>query len=353
MRALTEAEARVISVLLAAAPETERERLRTCGLARSTYHDVRRRVYAEGWVRDRYLPHPAFFGLTRATFVLGRPFVDRIDRLVGHWQSQPNAPVVWTGPQLAFGVFLHADERAAAAARARLTDSEMLKHSFVLDADLTQSTVPVFLDFEGGWSHMTGLQGSGGYPRGLGGASAPGVRLPARWNWAMEEVLRRPEVAPTQGIAPHLVGPDRLPRSQRQLVELGWASYRVMPDFVHLPVYQGRQSDEVVFITGERVESAEPERLFSILTEECRVFPFLLARDDRKFLIGTMAQSSSSNGVAPPTDTYRKPVFPTLQDHLRNIEVIPEEISSLRIWNDLVGSVFLRGKASTGRPDPA
>jgi hypothetical protein len=346
MRALTEAEARVIATLLSSSAEEERGRLRSSGLARSTFHDVRRRVYGEGWVRDRYFPHPAFYGLTRATFVLGRPFADRVDALVARWQTEPLAPVVWASPQVALGVFLFANDRAAVSARPRINDPELVQNPFVVTVDLAQLSVPVFFDYEGGWTHMAGVQGSGGYPRGIGGALAPGTHLPARWEWAMEEILRRPEAGPSQGMGPHLLGPDRLPHSQRNLLDLGWASYRVIPDFGRLPPYQGRAADLAVFVTGEWVEPGPEAALLTALTEKSRVFPFLLVLGETGALIGTVAQSPAADGGSPSTDPYRQPVLPTLQRHLRNIQVISENAGVLHAWNDLAGSVFIGARTS-------
>jgi len=70
VRGLTDAEARVIAVLLAARPDRERERLRLVTVPRSTYHAIRRRAYDEGWLRDRYVPHPVAFGRPFVTFLL-------------------------------------------------------------------------------------------------------------------------------------------------------------------------------------------------------------------------------------------------------------------------------------------
>src|ERR1700686_937500 len=112
MRSLTEAEARVIAHMLASSPGQERERLRQLQLPRSTFHAVRRRAYAEGWLHDRYVPDPARFGFPRVTFVVARPFADREDELAQSWDRSPGNVLTWASAQVTFGVFFHESESA-------------------------------------------------------------------------------------------------------------------------------------------------------------------------------------------------------------------------------------------------
>jgi len=75
-RSLTEQEVRVVGFLLEDSAEGERARLQRWQLPRSTYHHIRRRAYAEGWVYDRYLPDPRLLALPWVSFMLVRPFAD-------------------------------------------------------------------------------------------------------------------------------------------------------------------------------------------------------------------------------------------------------------------------------------
>src|SRR5579859_4874551 len=107
MRALTEAEGRVIAVLLGERATNERDRLKQLAVPRSTYHAARRRAYAEGWLRDRYVPEPGRFGFPVVTVAVLRPFADRAAELSERWSTHPTNVLTWLSPQVAVGVFFH------------------------------------------------------------------------------------------------------------------------------------------------------------------------------------------------------------------------------------------------------
>lgn len=362
MRALTEAEGRVIAVLLGGAGTTERDRLRRIQVPRSTYHAARRRAYEERWLEDRYVPDPARLGLPVASFVIVRPFVDRIQELVEAWTRSPANVVTWASPQLALGVFFQADRRAAEKATTSLLPEGWTRWSHVLHADVRGPSVPVYFDYEGLWSHLAGLPGTTTYPNGLGGTGGPEdgpAPLTSHQRWAAGELIHRPFVAEADGRPGHLVGPLGLPFSQQRLLRLGWVSHRVLLDPATVPPYHGRAADQVTLITGEFKEGTRPEVLFQTLTRECRVFPFLYVVDGPRLLIGALGRSPNLPGATPSPAEPRRPVLATLQVALQSIEILGEAASAFRAHVDhRYDRLFPRtsvspvSRAPSGSPSP-
>lgn len=328
MRALTEAEGRVIAVLLGARATSERERLQRLDVPRSTYHAARRRAYAEGWLRDRYVPDPLRFGFHVVTIAVVRPYADRAAALAAAWAAAPTNVVTWLGSQVALGVFYHHDAREAERFDAELAASKMTSGGTTLATVTTEPELPVFFDYEGLWAHLAGLTGTLSYPSGLGGGAAEddadGVAHRRR-SWAALELVHRPFTAEASGRAGHLVGPLGLPFSQLKLLRTGAVGHRVFLDPSRVPPYQGRSADQVVLLVGDLRDGARPEQVFATLTKECRVFPFLYATHDRRLLLGALGRgATSSAGAATPTESGRRPVLATLQEFLEGIEVVQE-----------------------------
>lgn len=337
-RTLTESEARVIAVLLAARPDRERERLRTIAVPRSTYHAVRRRAYEEGWLRDRYVPHPVAIGRPFVTFAVLRPFADRFEEVARTVADDPGTVVLWTGAQVALVGSMHARATDAARLLAKVTPALATTPPAAVTVRTDGPTVPVFFDFEGLWCNVVGLPGTIAYPHGLGGTAdgltgEEGTQAPLsshQW-WAVGELLRRPFVATEHGKGGHLVGPLGLPFSQRRLLQRGWVVHRTFLDPARLPPYQGRAADQVALITGTPRAGARPELLFARLSRESRVFPFLFAVGRDRWLLGAMG------GSAPLPDALRavrRPVLPTLREYLEGIEIIQEPATGFRLLVD-------------------
>jgi hypothetical protein len=329
VRALTEAEARVIAVLLAARPDRERERLRLVKVPRSTYHAVRRRAYEEGWLRDRYIPHPVPLGVPVVTFLLVRPYADRFEELVRTLAADPGAVVVWTGGQVTLSVLFHGSPTTPRKLVERIVSAKLATPPIGITVRANGPAVPVYFDYEGLWSHLVGLSGTLAYPHGLGGGSPPSEEEEAEANpalsshqrWAISELLRRPFVASADGRESHLVGPFGLPFSQRKILQRGWIVHRTILDPTRLPPYGGRAADQVVFLTGTPRSGARPELLFSILTRESQVYPFLFVVGPDRWMLGALGGSGP-----PPPGAFgtRRPVLPTVQQYLEGIEIVQE-----------------------------
>ncbi|MCI4352952.1 MAG: hypothetical protein L3K14_06140 [Thermoplasmata archaeon] len=331
MRALTESEARLIRALLAAPGDSERELLDETRLPRSTYHAVRKRVYEEGWLRIRFVPHPACFELPFVTIALAHPFAESAVDLMERWSRPESNVILWGGAGLLFAVYLHHSRDEARRLTSGLADEAMRSRSFFLTTDTGPPSLPIYFDYEGVWSHLAGIPGSSQYPRPLSpsfparsrspvGPPSPGLIRSAR------NLVLRPVVADHEGRSGHFLGLLGLTRPEHRLLDDGWVFRRMLPDFSVLPPYQERRADQVVFVRGEILEGSTPAKLLQGLTEKCRVYPFLLAHDGTTLVVGTAGQS----GPTPPAiDGSRPSVLGTLQEHLRRIEVDSEWVTSL------------------------
>ncbi len=327
MRSLTEAEARVVAVLLASRPDRERDRLKFISIPRSTYHAIRRRAYDEGWLRDRYVPHPAVLGRPFVSFLLARPYADRFDELLTVVGAAPGAVVVCRGGQAVLGVLFHAKPTEAAKLAERLGSGGLAPPATVITVRTEGPSIPVYFDYEGLWCHVAGFDGTLGYPHGLGGGllsdveePAP-VSLSAHQGWAASELVRRPFSAPDDGRGGHLVGPLGLPFSQRRLLQRGWVVHRTILEPSRLPPFQGRAADQVVLVTGRPLERAQPEALFATLSQESRVYPFLFVAGADRWLLGAMGSSNPAPTEGAPA---RRPVLPTMREYLEGIEILQE-----------------------------
>lgn len=317
-----------MAVLLAARPDRERDRLRQMGVPRSTYHAVRRRAYDEGWLRDRYIPHPVPLGRPVVTALVSRPFADRIEEFVASVSADPGNVLLWTGTQVALAIFFHARTSEPARLLERLGTSRLTGPLTSVTVPTDGPTVPVYFDFEGLWSHLAGLEGTLAYPHGLGGSTgSDGPEAPStsdHQRWAIGELLHRPFVAAEQGRGAHLVGPFGLPYSQRRLLAKGWVTHRTFLDPARLPPFQGRSADQVVLVSGVPRPTGRPDVLFATLTRECRVFPFLFVLGRERWLLGALGGSSP---LAPTGTAERRPVLPTVREHLEGIEIVQESAS--------------------------
>ncbi|MCI4337308.1 MAG: hypothetical protein L3K18_00815 [Thermoplasmata archaeon] len=333
MRELTPAEARVIAGLLGAAAATERERLKRIAVPRSTYHAARRRAYAEGWLRDRYVPQPERIGFPWAVTVAARPFVDRADEVTKRWAGDASCVYLAAGPELALGVFLHRDEASARRTATELANPSSNSWRQVTIANLHRPSVPVYFDYEGLWSHLAGAEGTVAYPRGLGGSPEPeeAAHLTDHQKWAVRELLHRAFDSASSGRAGHLVGPLGLPFSQQRLVAQGVVLHRVFLDPGSLPSFRGHAADQMVLVSGAWKPGARPEALFRTLTQECRVYPFLYVLDGERAMLGALGRSVRSDDKAVEP---RRPVLPTLQETLQGIELVQVPVGSLRTLVD-------------------
>ena len=306
-------------------------------MPRSTYHAVRRRAYEEGWLRDRYVPHPVPLGRPWVTFLVARPFADRIDEFGRAIAEDPGNVVLWSGSQASLAVILQEEAGDAKRLLSRIQSGRLTSAPWSVTVRADAPTIPVYFDFEGLWCHLAGLEGTLAYPHGLGGpvdGSENGgsvASLSSHQKWAVGELLRRPFVATDQGRGGHLVGPFGLPFSQRKMLAKGWVTHRTLLDPARVPEHRGKVADQVVFITGSPQSGARPESLFATLTRECRVFPFLFVVSADRWLLGALG---GSNPMPREPAGPRRPVLPTLRLYLEGIEILQEAASGFNAQVD-------------------
>ncbi len=345
----------MIAVLLAARPDRERERLRQIPVPRSTYHAVRRRAYEEGWLRDRYIPHPVPLGLPYVTFLVARPFADRAEEFGRTVSVDPGNVVLWSGAQAAIAVLFQPEAGDAKELLSRIETGRLASAPWSLTVRADGPAIPVYFDFEGLWCHLADLEGTLAYPHGLGGA-LPDVSedqamapLTPHQRWAVGELLRRPFVATEQGRGGHLVGPFGLPYSQRKMLAKGWVTHRTLLDPSRVPEHRGKSADQVVMITGLPKAGARPEALFATLTRQCRVFPFLFVAGADRWLLCALGGSTP-----PPVDPTnpRRPVLPTLRDYLEGIDILQEAAAGFVARVDHRYDRLLAGDVRPGTSKP-
>lgn len=350
---MTENEARVVGLLLEESPEGERARLRRWGVPRSTYHHIRRKMYAEGWIYDRYIPDPRLVGLPWVSFLLIRPFADWRGALVESLSRDPQCVHLVAGPNLILSIHWDQQEKASRSRWVSIQEPGWVAGGAQLTVAVDPGSVPVYFDFEGLWGHLANLPGTASYPRGLAGGSTPTVAAPPspmapHQRWAVRYLLER-TVPPAAGSGSgRPVGPFGLPFTARRLIEQGWVSRRSILAPASVPPYQGRTAGRTFFVVGTPRPGARPEELFQRLVGECRVYPFLFVAGTDRWLIGAAAGSRES---APPP-TPRRPVLPTLGSSCQGIEIFEADESSPRPVVDHRYDRLLIGSPSAGAGQP-
>ena len=347
VRGLTEAEAKVISALLASSRVSERSRLQRAGVPRSTFHAARRRAYQEGWLADRFIPNPVEFDLPFASFVLARPFADQVGPFLAELGADPAIVYLAHDAAVTVAIGWHASEAEARTAAQRATARGAAGTTYGLVADLRSPTVPVYFDYEGSFAHFGSADGAEGYPTGLGGA-VPDPRHPdpasggRRSSWAVVELVHRPFPRSSDDRPPHLVGPFGLPWGQQKMLNAGWVRHRVLLDPARLPPFQGRTADQVVFLVGRFRPEARPEELFQALTRNCRVFPFLFVATEGRLLMGALGQGAGTS-EGGPNEPDRPSILRTVQQRVEGIEIFSEPAPGFRVdTNHRYDRLFVR-----------
>ncbi len=332
MRTLTEAEAKVVGVLLAARADRERDRLRQLRMPRSTYHAVRRRAYEEGWVKDRYVPDPGTLQRPFVSFTLARPYLDHLEEFERAFTGSPDAVALWIGSLWSLGVSFHSISSKGVRPGSVTGSVPTAAWSVTITVPSVPATVPVYFDYEGLWSHFAMFDGTLAYPHGLSTVLDENDGRPAlspHQRWAMAELLHRPFSVPADGGGPHLVGPLGLPFSQLRLLRRGWVTHRTFLEPNRVPSYRGRSFDRVVMVFGTPRSEARAERLFAALAHECWVYPFLFVVGSDRWLLGALAGPRAPDG-SPVDLEPRRPVLATVQEYLEGIEILQEPLLTWR-----------------------
>lgn len=324
----------MISVALANPAAGERAHLALSKLPRSTYHAARRRVYAEGWLMDRYVPVPELLGYPSVTVAVARPFADRAPELQERWAGEAGAVLVYAGPSFAMGLFFSRSQAERDATIQRVSDRALSSSVVLLDPPPRPEGFPVFFDFEGAWAHLIHQPGTQGYPTAIPSRpeaeeSSPMPVWTHRSRWAAQELLRRPFLTGGWARPGHLMGPFGVPLAQHRLLTTGWLRHRVLLAPRNLPAYRGRSLDRMLLLTGSQVGEIRAESLFARLTHDCGVFPFLFAQDGPRLLVGFLGARRNAPERRSAGADHRS-VTEILREALREIESFEAPIG--QIW---------------------
>lgn len=294
MRALTRGEAVVIRSLLAGEPGSEQRRAEYTGLSPQAYQSLRRRVLASGVVDFRYLPDPVRFGVPKITFSLAHPFADRQREVVQRWSSHPGNVLLWASPQTVFGVFMSRTDAAAPAVPGVPHSAEDAPRAHDLTIDVRRPTAPVYFDFEGLWSKVTGFRRPAAYPRGIGwrGASDRPVDrspIPERAHALAEELVQRPFV-PDDGTSASFHFRSLLRASSaRRLVSERLVLPRCFLNPTKLPAFGNWQGRHLVFLHGALRPETTAASFFRTIHTRTDVVPFLFVTSDRRVLVAAVS----------------------------------------------------------------
>lgn len=290
MRYLTPAEAVVIRSILANEPGREVDRIRSSGIPRRTYQEIRRRAFREEWLSDTFVPSGPAYGRPFVTFALVRPYLDHIEQDRQRWANDASVVLLWSSPEILFAVSFSPEP---------LQLEGRYREQLLLTVDARRPHVPAYFDFEGLWAGLAGLDGLLEYPQPLPGTGAPpGGRLAAPEAYAGVRPRRTPAgvvlTRPGSGDTRH--GPSALPRHLRRSARLGYLRYRVFPRLDRIPPFPDASVDGFAFVFGSLAMDCHPEELFQALIWNARVFPFLFVTDGRTVLIGAATSSAPRTG---------------------------------------------------------
>jgi hypothetical protein len=328
-RQLSEAEARLLSVLLASPLGTEASRIPRAGVPRSTYQRLRRNIYRDGWLRDRYVPRLEVVGGTSLTFVLAFPYAEQAEEVERAWARSPRAVVVWATPEFYFAVFVGDDPSRPAY------DRHLFPRSFrsllSLSVRAGDGSVERYFDYGSAFAHLCGLAEAPTRPDGWEILAPPdhenGRRPSARLLRAARDVVVGDGATGRVARPPHLRGYTFLPRIGQEAIRRGLVRWQVTPDYRRIPAYEGRRPTDLVFVYAERRPGREPAVFLDELGRDAGIYPFLAAFDRDHALLGLLEigpDAEDREGVGHPG---RSTLVHVLGRSLVGVELFRERLS--------------------------
>ncbi len=334
VEALTRAEAVVLFSLLGAdGSETERSRIRASRIPRSTFQEAKRRLYLEGYLKNRFVPDPHALGMQGFRFVVARPFVGEMASVARTMADDPHTLTLWVGQTALFAVQAVPGPEADSPNRG-LNGPEVSGIVTTLTATRLPEQVPVFFDTEGTWARVTGAPGPRRYPRGvpcpLGGGGEGHPRLSPRTAVALRDLLARPFDVSIEARNIALVAAPFLPRSQRQLLAQGWAAWRVLPSLSKNLAHEQRALRQLILVTGRLGRELRLRDLTAALALRTGASPFLAATDGTQVLLGAFGGVGARDGSARGGS-----VVGTLRATLNDLQIVREDLATLETLLDL------------------
>src|SRR5271157_3298183 len=152
MRSLTDAEARVIRVLLAGIPGPERRLVREAAVPRTTFQTIRHRAFVNGWLKERYIPHPMLFGRDRIRLFVAQPYTERWNESVRTLRSLETLVVLWASPETLFGVIF---DPPSTDGQDDFQSWDSFRRCWMVKPGSPRDGVLTYFDYEGAWSRWT------------------------------------------------------------------------------------------------------------------------------------------------------------------------------------------------------
>jgi len=149
MRSLSPAEIRVIRVLLADPPISDRIRERIAGVPKTTYETIRRRAFTSGWLEERYIPTPSAVGALGATFILAQPYAEYWEDVIQAFRDNRDVVLLWASPETIFSVSFN---RGTPDLANFLVPPKLVHRLWKIVAKPGAGDVPAYFDYEGAWS---------------------------------------------------------------------------------------------------------------------------------------------------------------------------------------------------------
>lgn len=321
MRVLSPSEARVVRVLIARDRPPASWPAGEASIPRRTLQSIRRRAFDRGWVQDRFLPEPAFFGYDRWTIAVASPLVDRAQELVDAWAARPECLHLYASEEAVLGFFASRRSHSRELANV-LNADDMSRVSYQLQVASEARSVPAFFDFEAAWVRFAGLSGLLGYPHPFGGglphSDPAGARGPSLSHRKTIERIVCSAVDRTERSGP----PSRergFPwlRTEDRYFRRGWMTFRSFLDPTALAASVQGFPGWAAVVHGSLIPPHRPQELFRAMVGECGVGPFLFVTDDQEVLLATLSAGPGAHRVRPAAD-----VALTIQRYLKGIAVV-------------------------------
>ncbi|MCI4330586.1 MAG: hypothetical protein L3K19_01905 [Thermoplasmata archaeon] len=321
MRELSPAEFRAALAILANPGTTERERIRSSGLASSTYNVARRRIYAEGWLYDTIVPDPGPCGFAAIEFLLARPTLAQRSVQSERWSSDPECVLLWAGVHVLFGIFFRQTEAGPRPVQDPLAGDERAAQLLVVRGS---GSVPVFYDYSGLWARFGGAEPPAGYPRGLRTSSETAARRSLLL--AQGRIRTDRQRTASHALSAESVHEHHDPRAEDLAAVI---QPRSMLSLARVPPFGRRRIAEVIFVRGSLRASARPSQLLNELTADCQVYPFLFAEASGKVLFAGLGQTDSERPGRVPVPSAARPVMSVLSRYLDPADVLIEPVEAI------------------------
>lgn len=287
------------------------------GIPASTFYSIRRKIYEAGWLSDRYVPMPWSTGMASVECRLISPAPADRGRIEGDWAGRPENVVVWSGPNVIFGVFFIRKHGPAPSTEGT-----------TITVTLDSGSLPVYFDYSRAWSRFIGVGHGTGYPRSLGDASTSTERA---YGPALGSLLDRDGAGDHGSTRSHRWhSAAGLSRSDQRILDRGLVQSRTFLNTDVLPPFEGRALGEIVFLTGSLRAGIKSAVLLDILNNECQISPLLFVEANSKVLMMAVGQVDPATPQRTRVSRSGGSVVGTIDRTMTDTKVVVEQSNSVR-----------------------